>query len=143
MDDQELTWLCLPGRPESLRDFRDFVLKHAQAAAIPDVMQAKIELVLEEVLLNVFHYASPNAQTETVTVGCAIATDVGFLVRIADSGQPFNPLNQQAPETMKGIEDTEVGGLGILLARKISSHMAYHRLHDRNILDIYFSPQSP
>jgi len=133
-----LTWLHLPGRPESLEKFRDFVLEHARAAAMSESVEMKIDLVLEEVLLNVFHYAFEAGKGGTVAVGCGMTPEKGFLVRVTDPGRPFDPLAQPPPDTTLDIAEREVGGLGILLARKMSSAMAYHRYDDRNVLDIYF-----
>lgn len=138
IDESALTWLRMPGRPESLDAFRTFVLERAGALSLPETVQARLDLVLEEVLLNVFHYAFEAGQAGVVAVGCGLVPETGFLVRVKDQGQPFDPLQQPPPDTTLAIEDREVGGLGILLAREMSSAIAYHRRSGSNVLDVFF-----
>jgi len=138
LDDARLAWRHLPGLPESLSQFRNFVLSHARAAGLPEAIQEKIDLVMEEVLLNVFHYAFEGAPVAPVAVGCGMVPDSGFLLRVIDAGRPFNPLEMPSPDTTLGIGEREIGGLGIFLARELSRAMAYDRRDDHNVLDIYF-----
>ncbi len=138
LDDETLAWRHLPGLPESLNPFCDFVLSHARAAGLSEAIQEKIDLVMEEVLLNVFHYAFVGAPAEPVAVGCGMMPDSGFLVRVIDAGRPFNPLEQPSPDTTLGIDEREIGGLGIFLARELSRAMAYDRREGHNVLDVYF-----
>ncbi|WP_054029276.1 ATP-binding protein [Desulfatitalea tepidiphila] len=138
LDDSTLAWQHLPGLPESLNQFRDFVLSRARAAGLPEAIQEKIDLVMEEVLLNVFHYAFEGAPVEPVAVGCGMIPDKGFLVRVIDAGLPFNPLEQPSPDMTLGIGEREIGGLGIFLTRELSRAMAYDRCDDHNVLDVYF-----
>jgi anti-sigma regulatory factor (Ser/Thr protein kinase) len=138
LDDSTLTWQRLPGLPESLEPFRTFVLAHARAAALSETVQSRIDLVMEEVLLNVFNYAFEGMQAGLVSVGCGVVPDKGFLVRVTDPGRPFDPLKQPPPDTTLDIAEREIGGLGILLAREMSSAMNYHRHDNHNVLDIYF-----
>ena len=139
LDDTRLAWRHLPGLPESLNQFRGFVLSHARAAGLPEAIQEKIDLVMEEVLLNVFHYAFVGAPVAPVAVGCGMVPESsGFLVRVIDAGRPFNPLEEPSPDITLGIDEREIGGLGIFLARELSRAMAYDRRENHNVLDIYF-----
>ena len=137
-DDSALTWLALPARPESLGPFRDFVFAQAKTAALPEGICARIDLVLEEVLLNIFHYAYKEDQNGQVALGCGWVPMDGFLIRVKDQGRPFDPLERAPADISLNIEDREIGGLGILLAREMSSAMTYQRHGDCNILDIVF-----
>lgn len=134
-----LTWLSLPGAPESLDPLRNFVLAQALAAGLDEALRARIDLVVEEVLLNIFHYAFDKGQAGTVAVGCGKAPEGEFLMRVIDPGRPFNPLAQPPPDLSLDIADRNIGGLGILLARQMSSAMTYRRRDDQNILDILFA----
>ena len=137
-DDSLLNWLHLPGTPESFDVFRNFILEQAGSAGLPEDLRTRIDLVLEEVLLNVINHACKGSETEQVSVGCGIIPEMGFLLRVADPGLPFNPLEQPEPDTTLAIEQRKVGGLGILLVKNISREMGYRRRDHLNILDIYF-----
>ena len=147
-DDTGLVWIRLPGKKGSLPLFREFVLKQAREADLSGPVQMKLDLVVEEVLLNVFHYAFEKGQTGDVAVGCGMVPEQGFVMRVMDPGRPFNPLEQPPPDTTSDVAERKVGGLGIFLTRKMSSALAYDRREDHNILDIFFnepedSPTAP
>jgi serine/threonine-protein kinase RsbW len=137
-DESVLTWLRLPGMRAALAQFKAFVLGFAQRQGLPEALQLKIDLVLEEVLLNIFDNAFESAPAGAVAVGCGIDPGKGFWVRVTDPGRAFDPLGQPPPDTTRDIADREVGGLGIHLARQMSSHMHYQRRNGQNVLDFYF-----
>lgn len=135
-----LEWLCLPGSAGSLASFRDFVLGRARAVGVAAAGISKIDLVLEEVLVNVFHYAFEGSAAGKVEVGCGPAAEEGlFMVRVIDPGRPFDPLDQPPPDLDGDIADRPIGGLGILLAKEMSRRMHYQRRGGCNVLDIYFA----
>jgi serine/threonine-protein kinase RsbW len=137
-DAAPLTWLRLAGTRAALAQFQAFVLGFAQSRGLPETLQLKIDLVLEEVLLNIFDNAFEGGPAAEVAVGCGMDPDKGFWVRVTDPGRAFDPLAKPPPDTTQDIADREVGGLGIHLARQMSSHMHYQRRNDHNVLDIYF-----
>ena len=134
---ESLIWLDLPARMDSLAALRAFALERAAAQGMSEGVCARIDLVLEEVLLNIFYYAY-KGEPGQVSLGCGKVEQRGFLVRMTDQGQPFDPLQRDAPDTTGQIEDRPIGGLGVLLARQMSSAMAYHRQDNSNVLDIFF-----
>src|SRR5690606_33646522 len=73
--ESELTWLRLPGRSESLGRFQAFALACAQAQTASESLHTKIDLVLEEVLLNIFYYAFEEGSAGIVAVGCGMTQD--------------------------------------------------------------------
>lgn len=134
---ESLIWLDLPARMDSLAALRAFALERAAALGMSEGVCARIDLVLEEVLLNIFYYAY-KGEPGQVSLGCGRVPERGFVVRVMDQGQPFDPLQHDAPDTTGVIEERQVGGLGVLLARQMSSAMAYHRQDNSNVLDILF-----
>jgi anti-sigma regulatory factor (Ser/Thr protein kinase) len=121
---------------------REFALAEADKADLPPGMVDKVELVLEEVLLNVIHYAYPQDRPGEVSLGCAQGPGEWFYLRVQDRGRPFNPLEHQAPDLTGGVLEREVGGLGIFLTRQISDYIAYHRQDGQNILEIGLRTQT-
>lgn len=138
-DDTALTWLRLPGRMDALGPFRDYVLAQARACALPQALQGKIDLVLEEVLVNIFDNAFGDGPAGLVAVGCCMDPSRGFRLCITDPGEAFDPLKIPPPDTALDLEHRRAGGLGIHLARNMSSDMRYRHEDGRNVLDIYFS----
>ncbi len=134
---EALAWLKLPARREFLGRFRDFVMEAADSLALPVEVQGKIDLVLEEVLLNVMDYAYDPEQAGEVDVGCGRAGD-SFRIILRDQGRPFNPLDQNNPDLAAGIDQRKVGGLGVFLTKQMADQLHYRHENGRNILELDF-----
>jgi serine/threonine-protein kinase RsbW len=129
--------LNLPARVESVAVFRDFVRTGAVEAQIPADELEKLDLVLEEVLMNIARYAYV---PETGVAEVAFAPDgPGKLrVEISDWGNAFNPLAVEPPDFSRGLAERPIGGLGVFLVRSLVSSIAYRRDQDRNVLSFGF-----
>jgi serine/threonine-protein kinase RsbW len=129
--------LNLPVSVESVASFRDFVRSGAIAAEIPAEELEKLDLVLEEILINIARYAylPGNGAAEV-----AFAPDgPGKLyVEISDWGNAFNPLDVEPPDFSRGLAERSIGGLGVFLVRSLVSDIAYRRDADRNVLSFGF-----
>jgi anti-sigma regulatory factor (Ser/Thr protein kinase) len=132
--DDGLTWLRLPAEMSSLERFTAFARGGAQAASLPDAALHKLDLMLEEVLVNVFRYAYPEGQAGEAEVGYAAAPPDGLRIDVRDSGQEFNPLEKTDPNLDLGIDERPIGGLGIFLVKSLAESVSYRRENGRNIL---------
>ncbi|HTC32634.1 MAG TPA: ATP-binding protein [Bryobacteraceae bacterium] len=129
--------LTLPAHVESVAVFRDFVRSQAVAAEVPAEEFDKLDLVLEEILINIARYAYVPGTGEAEVV---VASDgPGRLsVEIADWGNAFNPLDVEPPDFSRGLAERPIGGLGVFLIRSLVSSIDYRREADRNILSFVF-----
>jgi len=116
----------------ALEKARVFVLGHAERMQLPEMKVFKLELALEELLVNVVNYAYQEDTGKTLTVGC-VQEAACMVVCITDVGRPFNPLMKDAPELDKSIEEREIGGLGIFLTRQMVDDFKYERTDGKNI----------
>ena len=93
-----------------------------------------MQLVTEEVLANVIHHAHhdlPDAAAEII-----LRFDPEEItLQFSDSGPAFDPL-QEAPEPDLDLppEERPIGGLGVLLCKRLADGIAYRRENDRNVL---------
>jgi len=124
--------LCLPARIASLEQFRDFVLGKLSEGKAAQACFPKIELIVEEVLTNVFKYAYEGGRGE-VALSCKLQGGM-LSLRVTDRGSPFNPLDRPPPNLDDDIESRTVGGLGIYFVREMVDDIAYERRDGRNIL---------
>ena len=53
---------------------------------------------------------------------------------VDDDGAPFDPLQAPEPDTSRPVEERPVGGLGILIVRRLMDEITYHRAGGRNRL---------
>jgi serine/threonine-protein kinase RsbW len=137
--------LTLPASVESVAAFRDFVRSGAVAAEVPAEELEKLDLVLEEILMNIARYAyvpesgaAESGSQGLAEVAFAPAGPGKLYVEIADWGNAFNPLDVEPPDFSRGLAERPIGGLGVFLVRSLVSDIAYRREADRNILSFGF-----
>jgi len=152
--------LRLPAREDSLPRFRQFALDAAARAGLDQAAQQRVELVLEEALVNVVHYAYAEATPEAermVELGCGRDADGVFGLARTDWGPPFDPVGGAAARPDDGspeaeleveleanleadLEHRELGGMGLFLIRTMSQP-AYARQGEANVLTLLFPAQ--
>lgn len=129
--------LKLPAQIESLRELTAFVHQGAQKAAFPEMDLGRLDLVMEEVVMNVINYAYPDGQPGIIEVGYAIEGPGKLSVQVRDSGRPFDPLAKDPPDLRLGLADRPIGGLGIFLVKQIARSITYSREGAQNILTFH------
>lgn len=134
----DFTWIQLTGEKASLPGFQEFILEQASRLEIEPAVTGKIELILEEVLLNIINYAYTGNKPGTIRAGCALLDKNRFIIRIIDQGKPFDPSSSPDPDTTLSVEQRDIGGLGIYLVHQLSDKVSYQRIDGQNILDIAF-----
>ena len=55
---------------------------------------------------------------------------------ITDDGIPFNPLHAESPDLSEALDDREIGGLGIHLARKVVEEIDYAWEDGKNVVTL-------
>ena len=53
-----------------------------------------------------------------------------------DDGVAYDPLAHADPDTTLSAEERPIGGLGILMVKKMSDSVSYMRSHYRNFLTV-------
>jgi anti-sigma regulatory factor (Ser/Thr protein kinase) len=128
--------LTLPARVESVRAFHQFVRSGAEAAGLDSDDMNKLDLVLEEILVNIARYAYQGGAGD---VEVAYSAEPGsLLVEVTDQGRGFNPLDAAPPDLALGLGDRPIGGLGVLLVRQIVGSLSYRRRDGQNTLSFRF-----
>ncbi|SKA81948.1 Anti-sigma regulatory factor (Ser/Thr protein kinase) [Paucidesulfovibrio gracilis DSM 16080] len=140
--------LRLEAKLDNLEPLLDFAAGQFERLGAPGELGGRLRLVLEELLVNVCHYAyavpqAPGAPHEgLVEVTCLREPGTDgkqrFCVCVRDWGVPFDPLQREAPDVALGVEERPVGGLGILLAVEMADHLQYARQQGANVLTACF-----
>ena len=123
-----------PAKTESLNEVLGFVEETLESFACPMRVQTAIWVAIEEVFVNVAHYAYPEGEGD-------MSLHIGFddqsrtiTFRMTDKGIPFNPLTKPDPDITLSAEEREIGGLGIFIAKKTMDSLSYSYENSENIL---------
>lgn len=128
--------LRLPAQLDQLPVFLEQVRQAAQAAGLAEADKTRLELAVEESLVNVFNYAYAQQERPGVAL-CRISVESdGVSVEIIDEGPAFDPLVRPDPDTALDLEQRQPGGLGIFMIRQLTDEVRYRREEGRNVLTI-------
>ena len=131
---ERMTNKTFPAKTESLNDVLGFVEETLEGFECPMKIQMAICVAIEEVFVNVAHYAYPE-------IGGDMTLHIGFddasrtiTFHMTDKGIPFDPLKKPDPDITLSAEEREIGGLGIFIAKKTMDSLSYAYENGENIL---------
>ena len=101
----------LPARLESVAEARSFLREKMSRWNLEAGLVHRVELALEEALVNISRYAYPNRSGE-VEVHCRLDGEGQLYLEIHDGGLPYNPLERGRPDSSQDLAGVAGGGLG-------------------------------
>ena len=127
--------LVLQNDVQQVERLNTFVKQSLQRLGVERPLANKLRLAVEEAVVNVMKYAYPTGTTGDI---CLRLTSNGHRIKfiITDSGGAFNPTEVSAADTTLSAEDRPIGGLGILLVRKLMDSINYERSGGKNVLTL-------
>ena len=108
---------------------REFGARHALSARTVN----ELNLALEEVITNIILYGFDAGTQHQIRVDVRLE-DAQLTTRLEDDGRAFDPLAVPEPDLDVPLEERKVGGLGILLVRRLMDEVTYSRQDGRNVL---------
>ena len=123
-----------PAKLDALNDVLGFVEETLEGYECPMKVQTAICVAIEEVFVNVAHYAYGDGEGD-MTLGIGFDEESRTVTfRMADKGVPFDPLKKPDPDITLSAEDREIGGLGIFITKKTMNEVTYAYENGENIL---------
>lgn len=123
-----------PAKTEELSKVLGFVEESLEQYECPMKMQTAICIAIEEVFVNVAHYAYGDGEGD-VAFGMEFDEESRVITfRMADKGIPFDPLKKPDPDVTATADEREIGGLGIFITKKTMDTVTYAYENGENIL---------
>lgn len=91
-----------------------------------------VNLALEEIVTNVIAYGF-DAGAHTIDVDVWLE-DGSVHATVTDAGKAFDPLQRADPDVTAPLEDRQVGGLGVMLVKRLMDDVTYARQDGKNVL---------
>ena len=131
---EHMTNRTFPAKIESLSEVLGFVEETLEGFACPMKIQTAICVAMEEVFVNIAHYAYTDGVGDmTLFIGFdEDSRTVTF--SMTDKGIPFDPLKKPDPDITLSAEERDIGGLGIFIAKKTMDSLTYAYENGENIL---------
>ena len=128
--------MVFPATLNSLHKMLDLIRAEVLAAGFTGEMEAKLELALEEALVNIIKHGYAQSAGE-IDISVSQIAHQGIKVILKDHGIPYNPLkNAPSIDPTIPLELAPVGGYGIHLILSIMDKVDYQRQGDANILTL-------
>jgi Serine phosphatase RsbU, regulator of sigma subunit len=130
--------MCIDNQLPEVFDALDRCEHLLQEADVPVSLRGDMRLVLEELMVNTVEYGYPEGSPGQIRI--LLHPGPGAItVELIDDGIAFDPLQSACPNLPGDLADREeIGGLGIHLARTITSEIRYTRDAHRNHLLLRF-----
>ena len=116
---------------ESIERVWDFINRQTKKADLNSKITNRAQIVVDEIYSNIRLYSG----AKMAQVYCQIDS-AQMVLTFKDDGVPFNPLNKQDPDVSTSLEERELGGLGLLLVKKMASDLSYVYEDGNNVLTV-------
>ncbi len=117
---------------DAVNEFVEQLLEEADCS-MKTTMQLMV--ALEEIFVNIAHYAYPEGNGKA---DISVFTDkTSVVLRFADKGTPFDPLAKADPDITLSAEERSIGGLGIFMVKKTMDNVTYEYTDGQNILMLF------
>ena len=132
MDTKNLT---LPNDVQEVPKLAAFVDEICEAVGIDMSSAMKMNLAIEEAVVNVMNYAYPSGTKGEVRIEAKVHEGYVEFV-ISDDGKPFNPTEVKDADTTLSVEERDIGGLGIFLVKHYMDKVKYKYVDGQNVLTL-------
>ena len=130
----DMNTMSIEARVKNLPRVLAYINDKLRESDCPPKKRMQIELAVEEVYVNVCHYAY-GSETGSVDIVIEFEEEPALAkISFSDSGIPFDPLGKEAPNISLASEERPIGGLGIFMTRKLMDEVRYKYENGKNHL---------
>ena len=115
--------LKIPAKLEGMDLILSFVSFLLDSHGCSPQARTQLRMAVEELYVNVTLYAYPSSEGWVEIRGRA--EDGVATFELIDGGTPFNPLEQDDPDTLLSGEERGIGGLGIFMVKTMVDELEY------------------
>lgn len=127
--------LSLPATLPRVADAVDFARAGAKSAGLGPPKVFSVEVAVEEAVMNVCRHAYRDREAGEVTVRLLVSPGA-LVVEVEDEGPLFDPIGHPEPDIHAPLAERKIGGLGILMIRKLVDEVSWRRQGGRNVLSM-------
>ena len=127
--------ITLTNDVKQVPELNNFVKSVTGRLNLDSSLSSQLMLAVEEAVVNVMSYAYPLGTQGDINV-TASATEQSLKFIISDEGKAFDPTVRDLADTTLSVEDRPIGGLGILLVKKLMDTINYERVNGKNVLTL-------
>ena len=121
---------------KNLGAVQGFIEERLEAAECSMKAQVQIGVAVEEIYVNICHYAyKDKGGSGDAMVKMRVEDGMAEIV-FEDSGIQYDPLANEEPDITLSAEERQIGGLGIFITKKTMDDVSYEYKDGKNILTL-------
>ena len=128
--------LMVPAKTDELQKVLDFIEGELRGQDCPMKTELQIMIAVEEVFVNIAHYAYGGEPGMVVISYEVLADPPSVRIQFRDDGEPYNPLEREDPDVSRPAEERDIGGLGIFMVKKSMDRLEYAYEDGKNVLTL-------
>ena len=124
---------------ENLAKVFSFLSESMESYDCDPKVKRQIKLCVEELFVNIAHYAyNPDIGLAEITIDTVNSPEgkPKMIISFADKGKPYDPLSRPDPDIEAGLDERQIGGLGVYLVRTTMDSVEYEHKNGQNITTI-------
>ncbi len=132
--------LTIPAKVDKLPEVLAFLEGYLEERDCPMKTVTQLCIALEEMFVNVAHYAYEGSElsederdAKIEMDDCTINGAPGVRITLYDRGFPYDPLAKEDPDTTLSAQERQIGGLGIYMVKKSMDNVSYRYEDGLNI----------
>lgn len=127
MKEQEWFELDVESRLENLEIIGDFIAEKMRNSGVKEEKDIfEVQLAVDEACTNIIEHAYSGEKGGKIWIKCRLSeSKKEFIVKIIDSGTPFNPETVLSPNTGAKLDERKIGGLGIFFMKQMMQSIKY------------------
>ena len=123
--------LTVPADAKAMPDLVAFLEGALEAMGCPPTISTKLMICLDEIASNVMKFSGAHTLTVRLEHGAPPGT---WRLSFTDDGTPWDPLTHADPDITLSAEERPIGGLGLLMVKKMMDEVSYAREDRQNVL---------
>jgi serine/threonine-protein kinase RsbW len=125
--------LTVPGTVDSLRAIAEYVMTATKQAGLEKKTAYQLRLAVDEIATNIVIHGYQEENLEGELVCQASWDEEAITISLEDTGIPYDPTQAETPHDLdKPLEERQIGGLGVYVARQAVDKLIYERVGNRN-----------
>ena len=128
--------LTVPAMLDQFSRVTDLIHSELEKRLCPISVQNKIDIALEELFVNVCRYAyADQEEPGTCMVSYVYRANPSCIaIQLVDAGTPFDPVLREDPTKPSNIQETKIGGLGIMMTKRSVDDLSYIYENGHNVV---------
>lgn len=123
---------------QSLGDLARCIEQFVAERGLGDDLGHRLNLTLDELVTNSISYSLPEVAEPDLRLRLDVEGDAVVAV-LEDNGAPFNPFEEaKEPDTTLGINERQIGGLGVFFVKQLADARNYEREGERNRITLRY-----